>query len=221
MPGQLIVASPGTVMEITDMTPDIDFHMLAFTNELMEGWLKEDMLQSYLQGRLFLNISLSEEFHNRIEKILNMIWDIVHDDEFSNDEIRSLIYLLFHQINKYQKKIVNESHIKHSRQEEVFNRFLGLINKHAVRERNIAFYADKLFLSQRYLSTLIKQESGRTVMDWINDAAIQEIKLQLRHTDRLIYQIADEMNFPNSSFFTKYFRRLTGMSPKEYREMTL
>lgn len=98
-----------------------------------------------------------------------------------------------------------------------FQSFLELVNKYAVRERSIAFYADRLFLTPRYLSTLVRQASGRTVMDWVNEAVMQEAKLMLCHTDKLVYQIADELNFPNASFFSKYFRRMAGMTPNDYR----
>lgn len=55
-------------------------------------------------------------------------------------------------------------------------------------------------------------------MDWVNEAVVQEAKLMLRHTDKLVYQIADELNFPNASFFCKYFRRMTGITPNDYRQ---
>lgn len=83
--------------------------------------------------------------------------------------------------------------------------FLELVNKYAARERSITFYADRLFLTPRYLSTLVRQASGRTVMDWVNEAVMQEAKLMLRHTDKLVYQIADELNFPNASFLQQVF----------------
>ena len=112
---------------------------------------------------------------------------------------------------------ISEESGRLTRQEEVFNRFLSLVNKYAIHERSVVFYADWLYLTPRYLSTLIKQTSGRTVMDWVNEAVVQEAKLLLRHSDKLVYQIADELNFPNASFFCKYFRRLTGKTPHEYR----
>ena len=116
-----------------------------------------------------------------------------------------------------QEKHQSTERQQHTRQEEVFNRFLELVNKYAARERSITFYADRLFLTPRYLSTLVRQASGRTVMDWVNEAVMQEAKLMLRHTDKLVYQIADELNFPNASFFSKYFRRMAGMTPNDYR----
>ena len=79
----------------------------------------------------------------------------------------------------------------------------------------LVFMPTGFFLTPRYLSTLVRQASGRTVMDWVNEAVMQEAKLMLRHTDKLVYQIADELNFPNASFFSKYFRRMAGMTPND------
>lgn len=91
------------------------------------------------------------------------------------------------------------------------------MNQYALRERNVAFYAEHLCLTPRYLGTLIREVSDHTVMDWINEAVIQEAKILLLHSDKLVYQIADELNFPNPSFFSKFFHRMTGKTPNEYR----
>jgi AraC-like DNA-binding protein len=73
-------------------------------------------------------------------------------------------------------------------------------------------------LTERYLGTVIRQASGTTAKEWIDLALITRIKVELRHTDKSVTQIAEEMNFPNPSFFSKYFKRLTNMTPAEFRE---
>ena len=102
-------------------------------------------------------------------------------------------------------------------QEEIFQRFISLVNAYSKRERNVSFYADKLCLTPRYLNTVIRQASQQTVMDWINQSIILEAKVLLKHSNRLVYQISDELNFPNPSFFSKFFKRMTGMTPHEYQ----
>ena len=74
-----------------------------------------------------------------------------------------------------------------------------------------------LCLSPRYLSSVIRDVSGRTVVEWVNQAVILEAKVLLKHSDLLTYQIADELHFPNPSFFSKFFKRMTGMTPQEYQ----
>ena len=216
--GDFLVVSPGTVFEFLYISSDLDLAMLAFSNSLMESWQKEELLQVYLQGRLFLHLSLTEQESRRMEQIFALLWEVVHDRPFPKESVQSLISLVFHQTDGFRGRELEAGKQKRSRQEEVFNRFLELVNKYAVHERSCAFYADRLCLTSRYLSTLVRQASGRTVMDWVNEAVMQEAKLMLCHTDKLVYQIADELNFPNASFFCKYFRRMTGMTPKDYRQ---
>ncbi len=216
--GDFLVVSPGTVFEFLYISSDLDLAMLAFSNSLMESWQKEELLQVYLQGRLFLHLSLTEQESRRMEQIFALLWEVVHDRPFPKDSVQSLISLVFHQTDSFKGRGLEADKQKRTRQEEVFNRFLELVNKYAIHERNCTFYADRLCLTSRYLSTLVRQASGRTVMDWVNEAVMQEAKLMLCHTDKLVYQIADELNFPNASFFCKYFRRMTGMTPNDYRQ---
>jgi len=67
------------------------------------------------------------------------------------------------------------------------------------------------------LGTLIREASGTTAKEWIERSVIAEAKVRLKNSDMLTYQISDELNFPNVSFFCKFFKRLTGMTPLEYQ----
>lgn len=214
---QLVVASPGMVLQVIQISPDCDLAMLAVANRFMEDWRKEELLMSYLSGRLYLNLPLEKEEGQRIELMCTLLWEVMNDRPFPKETIQSLISALFHQIECFRIKKREVERLRYTRQEEVFNRFLELVNKYAICERNVSFYADHLCLTPRYLSTLIKQFSGRTVMEWINEAVLQEAKLMLRHSSKLVYQVSDELNFPNASFFCKFFRRLTGKTPNEYK----
>ncbi|WP_298650554.1 helix-turn-helix domain-containing protein [uncultured Proteiniphilum sp.] len=89
---------------------------------------------------------------------------------------------------------------------------------HFKQHRGLDFYASKLCLTPKYMSTIIKQTSGKTAGDWIDDYILLEAKALLKSTNMTIQQISDELNFPSQSFFGKYFKRLTGVSPKEYRK---
>ena len=92
--------------------------------------------------------------------------------------------------------------------------------QHSKHERSVNFYADKLCLTPHYLSSVIRETSGQTVMQWINQAVILEAKVLLKHSNLLVFQISDELNFPNPSFFSKFFKRMTGMTPAEYQKQT-
>lgn len=216
-----VLLSPGTVGEIVDFSSDYDFTMLAFRNDFMESFRREEILQIYRQRWLCLCIPLQDEEQQRIEKICDLFWDIIHDSPLPEKIVKEMILLLLNQVDTYRKRYLAEEHPPVSHREEIFNRFIDLVNEYAIRERKIAFYADKLCLTPHYLSSLIRETGRQTVMDWINLAVIQEAKLLLHHSDLQITQIADRLNFPNASFFCKYFRRLTGMSPNEYRRKNM
>jgi len=108
----------------------------------------------------------------------------------------------------------NKSKSKH---EILIDKFLKLVKENYKQERAIAFYADKLCLTPKYLSSLIKANSGQSANDWIDKYVILEAKALLKSTNMTAQQVSDELNFPSQSFFGKYFKRLTDMSPREYK----
>lgn len=96
--------------------------------------------------------------------------------------------------------------------------FLKQVQLFHKKERRIDFYADKLQLSSKYLSQVIKNYSGKSAADWIDEYVVLEAKALLKSTNMTIQQISDELNFPSQSFFGKFFKRISGVSPKTYRD---
>lgn len=95
--------------------------------------------------------------------------------------------------------------------------FLRLVRTHHKRERAIGFYADKMFISPKYLSLIIKEATGRSAAEWIDQYVLQEAKNLLRYSGKNVQQIAYELNFTNQSSFGKYFKHLTGVSPTQFQ----
>ncbi len=114
----------------------------------------------------------------------------------------------------HREQAVNQTQ---SREQRLFSKFIQLVNEHGHKHRHVDFYASQLFISPRYMSTLVKKVSGKAAKEWIDDATITRIKIELKHTDKQVRQISDEMEFPNTSFFCKYFKRMTGITPQDYR----
>ena len=100
----------------------------------------------------------------------------------------------------------------------VFEEFIRLVNEFHTQERRMSFYADKLCLTPKYLSKIIKQASGRSGPEWIDSYVILEAKNLLRYSDISIKEIVYRLHFPNSSVFYKFFKSKTGMTPSEYRK---
>ena len=104
-----------------------------------------------------------------------------------------------------------------SRSESIFQEFIKNVEKYFRKERSVGFYADKLNLTPKYLSTVIQQQTGKHATDWIDKYTILEAKTLLKSSTLSIQQIAYDLNFSTQSHFGRYFRNHTGMSPKLYR----
>lgn len=107
---------------------------------------------------------------------------------------------------------------KKSKNEMLVEQFLKHVESNYKGQRGVEFYADKLCLTPKYLSKVIKESSGKSANDWIDDYVVLEAKALLKSTNMTIQQISDELNFPSQSFFGKYFKRNVGVSPKEYKK---
>lgn len=105
----------------------------------------------------------------------------------------------------------------HSRAEEYFKQFAALLSEHFRTERSVKFYATKLCITPKYLTTLIKRISGKSVSEWIDNYVTIEAKTLLKYSNMSVQEIAYHLNFPNQSFFGSYFKRNTGISPSQYK----
>ncbi|MDR1645662.1 MAG: AraC family transcriptional regulator [Tannerellaceae bacterium] len=108
--------------------------------------------------------------------------------------------------------------IQKAKDNKLFDLFYHLIMEHYKESREVSFYATKLCLTPAYFSALIKGSTGKSALSWINDRVIMEAKSLLRNTNMNIRQISDELNFCNPSFFNTYFKRQTGILPRDYRK---
>ena len=105
----------------------------------------------------------------------------------------------------------------HNRAEEYFKQFTELLGEHYKHERSVGFYARQLCITPKYLTTLIKRISGKSVSEWIDSYVILEAKTLLKYSNMSVQEIAYYLNFPNQSFFGSYFKRNAGMSPSQYK----
>lgn len=135
--------------------------------------------------------------------------------------IRGLALALSHTIislmKQYQPNLLGEGEVNISRAQQLFKKFMQLVNNYHDQERSLQFYADKMFLTPKYISGMIKSYSGKSALDWINEYVMLEARMMLRYTDMTVQEIAYQLNFPTQSAFGKYFKQQVGVSPKKYR----
>jgi len=149
--------------------------------------------------------------------ILDALWHLVHQPDYHRPTASSLVAALMHHYDRLFHQQADNLAATRSREQTIFDRFIQLVNQHCREQHQINYYADRMCLTERYLGTVIRQASGTTAKDWIDRALITQAKVLLRHSDHSVLQISEELNFPNPAFFSKYFKRLMGMTPLEYR----
>lgn len=136
---------------------------------------------------------------------------------FRRETVRSLLTTMIYDLSNIIFRMQNTVDRRQTRGEAIFTQFLQLVELNFRHERRVSWYAKQLCISPKYLSEIIKQVSRRTPNDWIDNFVTLEIRVLLRNSTKSIKEIAQELNFPNQSFFGKFFKEHVGVSPSQYR----
>ncbi len=202
----VIVLVPDSIFEIVDRSDDFD--MCAFS-------FKELPIFTSLSHQTILSLD-TEEWALALEYI-QLIWHEVCRQSPMYDVITHLQMAFLTSLKHIADREESLREKTASRQDKIFHEFINLVNQYGLRERKIEFYADKLCVTPNHLGAVIKHASGLTIMQWLNRHTIQKAKVLLRYSDLPIWEVAERMNFANPSFFSKFFKKETGMTPGEYR----
>ena len=136
---------------------------------------------------------------------------------FDNHECKLLLLALTYRLcSIYSRRIIEEKNVA-GHKIDTFIKLIRLIEKYYMQERGVAFYADKLCLSPKYLSALSKAVCGSTVPELVFRAIIRKSIFWLKNTNKSVQEISDDLNFPNASFFGTFFKKQTGLAPSYYR----
>ena len=214
--GDLVFLSANGVVEYRDAASDVrgigismsdDLFSLAIGNKIpqsMDGHLRDFQLHLQPQQLAFL-----DHIHELLYQLMQQ--------EYSPQVMLHLISSFLWQVDDLWNQDVSSRLATQSRDQQLFTEFVQLVNQQAHTWHTIEPYASRLCITPRYLSSVVKQVSGKTAKQWIDEALVTRIKIDLKHTDKPIARIADEMNFPNPSFFVKFFKRMTGTLPSHFR----
>ena len=216
----LITILPGDIVEYKSISEDFSGLIIIMSKKFTDSLMPD----AYKRLPLFFSLRdnpvfpLSEEFLEGIIRYFEMLKRMAQEkDHPYRLEVAQHLTLAFfyggcvdfHQLIDKKKKTHHEMLVE---------KFLHLVQNHHKKQRGLEFYADKMCLTSKHLSKVIKATSGKSANDLIDERVILEAKALLKSTNMTIEQISDELNFPSQSFFGKYFKRITGMSPKEYKK---
>ena len=218
----IITILPFFVTELITRTEDFLIEFLIFSMDFLENTPSKpsfDIAKSITEHSC-IKVNLQEkekllEFHSFIVKQYKRT-----DHPFRVEMAKSLLFSLLTEIGSiyYSRLSDLKDNNVNSHQKELVDKFFKLLFIHHKQEKSIQFYADKMYLTSKYLSAIVKEKTGQTAFSWINDSLISSAKYLLKTTNMTILQISEELNFPNPSFFGRFFKKHTKVTPVQYRE---
>lgn len=216
--GMLAFVGPGSIVQPIGVSDDFEMKGMLLPVEAVRrvsGGKLPDVFSGEVRD---FQMEVGEEEKEMVCRLFDILWSMVRNPQTSRLLLGAQALALMQFYNDLYQRVSMTGFKSHSRDRDVFERFISLVNKHASCEHQLPFYSDRLCLSSRYLGTLIKQVSGIGAKEWIDRAIIVQAQVMLKHSHHTIQQIADELHFPNPSFFCQYFKRITGQTPLQYRE---
>ncbi len=163
-----------------------------------------------------------EEIIQSIHALIKVAASVFLDKEnrFRNEIAQNLLQIfLWDTYDKVQRLFTPEQINGSNRKEELFKTFISLVNENCMTQRDVAWYAENMYISSRYLASIVRDITGqRTAKGIIDDFLTLELKVALQTTNFSIKEIADRFNFPDQSFLGRYFKKHVGVSPKQFRQ---
>ena len=163
-------------------------------------------------------VGISQEESERLSKLIRIAGEyLVSENPLRKEMLGNLYAIFLMDLSSILSKQTKRGGFG-KRTEELFMNFIDLLPKHFVREHGIEFYADALNVTPTYLSRAVRQVSGRTVVEYINRLLLMEAIWLLESTALSIDEIAERINYADSTTFGRFFFRMKGVTPREYRK---
>ena len=221
-PNDLYTYSPGLPVDVI-ATSD-DFHgycLMADEHTSIEAPTVHDLVHIAFLPIVQLHEpkqTLPADAAQHLAAKMREIITYLQSDHIYKAEVLRMLYAIFllDLQNAQSRAIVHRQ--TPQRVEEIFIGFIRLLPRHFAKHHDIPFYASMLHITPVYLSRVVRQVTGRTVVDYINQMLLMEASFLLRTSELSISQIADRLHFADTPSFSKFFLRLKGLSPRAYRE---
>lgn len=207
---------PGQILEITHTSTNFKCYVMVMSKRFIDMINIQGWQQRFLSAYNNPVIDINEEQLQALTIFFILMHRAASDVEnpFRLQVIENLIRVFYYGGIGRINPSTSISPYKNS----LVEKFIKLVHTHYREERTIGFYADQMCITPKYLSKIVKENTGRSAGEWIENHVILEARTLLHSSDMSIQQIATTLNFPNQSFFGKYFKRIMGVSPKQYRQ---
>ena len=217
----LLLLLPGSILHLNERTDDFRVRFCAFSLELFsEAAYRLDPSFFHILHEHAI-IRLPDRIIEGVRNWFQMASYTYRDrgNIFRNTIIRNRLQnVLLEAFDKTQRFAPDvHSQTGTTRQADLFQRFVALVHQHCTEQREVAFYADRLCISTRYLSTIIRSVAHSTAKEFIDRSVVLEIKMLLGSTELSVQEIAYRLHFPDQSYLGRFFKKHTGVSPTEFR----
>ncbi len=219
-PINLIRVMSGQILMVEHISEDFDGVVVVMSNSFVESMF------IYVNNALPLNVAtrsncvkhLSNSEVDLSDMFLKAIAQVLRNqtNPYLDRVLQHVLMAIFYSSEEIRNQLETESGA-YTSADALSKEFMRLVKDNFRSERQLQFYADKLCITPRYLSRVVKECTGSSAADWIERYVVLEARALLKSTSMTIQQISDELNFPSQTFFGKYFKRRVGMSPKLYR----
>ena len=221
---QFIVSS-ASVLQFHAME-NSEFYMLAFSSEFLAN-MNVDVrfiarMVPQLSGNAYIATLGEGDMHG-----MSHFFDTLHEqhsgEEISEYKELSLRHVYCAMIYRIADAVMDKESAMtpigvNERSSEYFERLMTLLSNHYRDQRSVEFYAEQMHISSKHLSRVIRNFTGKSVHQWIDEFVALEIKNLLKYSNMSIQQISNYLNFPNPSFMGQYFKRIAGVTPGDYRK---
>jgi len=220
-PGDLYIYSPG--FQVTILSGSEDYHafcLIANEQITLETPVIWNIIRTAYypiselgQPVIHLNKAQAEKLRRRMQEIIEYQ---TSNHYFLKESLRTLYTLFVLDLRDIMVLTIGETQSS-ERTTELFIGFIHLLPRHFIEHHDIDFYANHLHITSTHLSRIVRQVSGRTVIDYINQMLLMEASWLLQTTELSLAAISERLNFADQSSFGKFFTRMKGISPKAYR----
>ncbi len=217
----LLLLLPGSILHLNERTDDFRVRFCAFSLELFSeaAYRLDPSFFHVLHEHAIIRLParIVEGARNWFQMASYTYRD--RDNIFRNTIIRNRLQNVLLEAFDKTRRFAPDVHPQSgtTRQTDLFQRFVALVHEHCTEQREVVFYADRLCISTRYLSTIIRSVAHSTAKEFIDRSVVLEIKMLLESTELSVQEIAYRLHFPDQSYLGRFFKKHTGVSPTEFR----
>ena len=219
--GETLFLTENVHFQIESVSADLEYSLLFYRitpiRDILGNTVMMMRLYATLNPRPFIVLATGEEYALADYTQLLPSASYTESTMFDGHERKLLMLSLTYRLcSIFNRKVVQGGEAS-GHKIDIFVKLITLISDHYPKERSVSFYADRLCLSPKYLSSMVKGICGYTVQDLVFKAIIRRAIFLMTSTSKTIQEISDELNFPNASAVGTFFKKHTGLSPKNYR----